>query len=306
MFKLPHVPSAEDLIDIAYRAGSKEGKKGRSTGPKKLEKVLTGEIRRVETIGGIVCGDLDAVVKYFPRFEDMTEFHQHLLDLRIKKDRYKKSLATVRWASERVESIKQKALRKLKTSKESRHSSEFLGRTASFIKRVGPDLKYLQEAKKALQSFPLLKDEPTLVVAGIPNAGKSTFVKSLTGSNVRVAPYPFTTTEILIGYRKIRHMEYQIVDSPGILDRPMSDRNNVELQAVLAIKHLADVVLFIIDPQAGIESQLNLLKEIRESLGVETVTAVNDKGTGVPEGYDTFNATNEEDCVRIFRQSLKI
>jgi nucleolar GTP-binding protein len=164
----------------------------------------------------------------------------------------------------------------------------------------------MSDVKKTLRTFPILKDEPTLVVAGIPNAGKSTFVKALTGSNVRIAPYPFTTTDILIGYKSVRHSEYQIVDSPGILDRPMSERNTVELQAVLAIKHLADIVLFIIDPQAPLEEQINLLREIRENLGVETLTAVNDKGTGVPEGYTVFNATKTDDCERMFRECFKL
>jgi GTP1/Obg family GTP-binding protein len=65
-------------------------------------------------------------------------------------------------------------------------------------------------------------------------------------------------------------------------------------------------VLFIIDPQAPLEEQINLLREIRENLGVETLTAVNDKGTGVPEGYTVFNATKTDDCERMFRECFKL
>jgi nucleolar GTP-binding protein len=306
MFKLPNVASSEELIDKAFKAGSMEGKRARSMGPKKPEKILTGEIRRVEIIANIITGELNAIVRNFPQYEDLSDFHQHLLDLRCKKDRYKKSIGAVNWAADRVESLKNKTLRKLKTTKDTEQSMPFMGRSASFVKRISPELKYLQDVRKALRSFPFFKDEPTLVVAGIPNAGKSTFVRTLTGSKIKVASYPFTTTDIMIGYRKVRHAEYQIIDSPGILDRPMSERNHVELQAILAIKHLADIVLFLIDPQAEMNPQLNLLAEIRDNLRVDTYVAVNDKGTGVPDGYPVFNATKEEDCERVFKECFNI
>ncbi|MBD3388577.1 MAG: GTP-binding protein [Candidatus Altiarchaeales archaeon] len=304
MFNLPYVPTADDLIDKAFRAGAKKSKTVRGMSRRKPEKALTAEIKRVEQISAIVEGDLNAVVKHFPSYEELSEFHQALLDLRVKKDRYKKSLGAVKWCSDRVSSLKNKTLRKLKTQKDLGESRVFLGRVSSFIKRVRKDLDYLVEVKGVLLSFPFLKDEPTLVVAGVPNAGKSTFVRTLTGSKVKIASYPFTTTEIMIGYRKVRYMEYQVIDSPGILDRPMEDRNRTELQAVLAIEHLADVVLFIIDPESELENQLRLLDEIEQNFNLKVHTAVNDKGGENPKGYETFNATKEEDCLRLFKECI--
>jgi len=305
MYRLPFVPTADELIDKAYRAGSKEGKMARSMGPKKPEKILTGEIRRVQIIAGIICGDLDAIVEQFPSFEQMPPFQQQLLDLRVDRDRYKKSIATADWCSKRVMNLRDKTQRKLKVNRDASHSKEFLGRVGSFVKRIAPEMRYLAEVAAILRTFPALKEEPTLVVAGIPNAGKSTFVRTLTGSKVKIAPYPFTTTDIMVGYKRVRYMEYQIVDSPGILDRPMSERNKVEMQAVLALKYLANVVLFIIDPQAELSPQMNLMEEMKESFGKEVVAVVNDKGTGVPEGYEVFNATVASDCERIFRTCFR-
>jgi len=306
MFKLPYIPTAEDLIDKSYRAGAKEAKKARAMGARKRGKELTGEIRRVERISAIIEGDLKAVVKYFPSYEELPEFHQHLLDLRVKKDRYKKSLATVKWCVQRVTSIKNKTLRKLKTTKDTGESNAFLGRVSSFVKRISKDLDYLIEVKGILLSFPVIRDDPTVVVAGIPNAGKSTFVRTLTGSKVKIASYPFTTTEILIGRKKIRYTDYQIIDSPGLLDRAMEKRNTVELQAVLALKYLADVVLFVVEPYEDIKPQLALLDEIKENFGVKVVVAANDKGEGTPEGYERFNATDEEDCLKLFKKCFEL
>jgi nucleolar GTP-binding protein len=212
----------------------------------------------------------------------------------------------VRWCADRISSLKEKTLRKLRVSRNPEHSKAFLGRVSSFVKRISGDLDYLIEVKGVLLSFPVLKDEPTLVVAGVPNAGKSTFVRTLTGSKIKVASYPFTTTEIMVGYSKIRHAEYQVIDSPGLLDRPMEERSKVELQAILALKYLADVVLFIIDPQTDMTPQLRLLDEIGRNFGLDVIAAVNDKGCGIPEGYRTFNAMDGDECLRIFKECFRL
>ena len=58
------------------------------------------------------------------------------------------------------------------------------------------------------------------------------------------------------------------VDTPGLLDRPIETRNKVELQAIIALKHLSDVMIFLFDISknaiSSIEEQTNLLNEIIE------------------------------------------
>ena len=306
VFKLPHIPLAEDLIDIAFRSGAKEAKKVRGKGKLVPNKLLSSEIKRVEQISGIILGDLGAIVKYFPRYEELDEFLQMLLDLRVKKDRYKKSLGTVDWCCDRITSLRNKTLRKIKSKKDPEESKVFLGRASSFVKRISKDLKYLIEVKKVLMEFPIVKDTPTLVVAGLPNAGKSTFCRTLTGSKIKVAPYPFTTVNILIGYKKVRHTSYQIVDSPGILDRPMDERNTVELQAVLALKYLANKVLFIIDEQQELAPQKKLLIEIQKMFEDKVHVAINNKWDAKNTEYPIFNAMEVEDCEKLFRKCFDL
>ncbi len=302
-FKLPHIPKAQDLIDKSFRQGSKHAKMSRGRGKKVPAKILTGEIRRVEIIAGIIEGDLRAIVKMFPDFDELDEFQRSLLAIHVERDRYKKSLATIQWAADRVDFLKDKTLRKLKTTKDTSMAMPFLARTDSFIKRIGPALKYMIEVKIILLDFPVVADTPTLVVAGLPNAGKSTFTRTLTGSKVKIAPYPFTTVNILIGYKKVRHTNYQIVDSPGILDRPPKQRNSVERQAMLALSHLADAILFVFDGTQEKESQENLLKEIRETIKAPVHVYENDKGFETLEtGHPKFDAMDEEDCVNVFNE----
>lgn len=39
----------------------------------------------------------------------------------------------------------------------------------------------------------------------------------------------------------------QVVDTPGILDHPLEERNTIEMQAVTALAHLQCCVLYFID-----------------------------------------------------------
>jgi nucleolar GTP-binding protein len=241
-----------------------------------------GEEQRVKMISTIVLGELRSVIKHFPSYDQLPPFYQELLDVRIDKNKYKKSLGAVQWCVNNIEDLKRKSYGDIKFSrvdekiKRSNSSQAFMGRCASFIKQISGDLDRLVEIKVILAEFPEIQNQPTLVIAGFPNVGKSTFLRTLTGSKVKIAPYPFTTQEIYIGHIKPKYLTYQIIDTPGLLDRPMEDRNPVELQAILAMKHLADVMLFILDPTGNVDEQFSLIAEVRKNFPDALITiAVN-------------------------------
>jgi nucleolar GTP-binding protein len=61
------------------------------------------------------------------------------------------------------------------------------------------------------------------------------------------------------------------VDTPGLLDRPLDKRNPIELQAITALKYLAQVILYIVDPSETcgylLKDQISLYKDLKELFG---------------------------------------
>ena len=69
----------------------------------------------------------------------------------------------------------------------------------------------------------------------------------VTRADVEVEPYAFTTKSLYIGHMDYRYLRWQVVDTPGILDHPLEERNTIEMQAITALAHLRAAVLYIMD-----------------------------------------------------------
>ena len=108
--------------------------------------------------------------------------------------------------------------------------------------------------------------EMIICVAGYPNVGKSSFVSIVTTASPAIGKYPFTTKEATIGHYQSEknYRTCQVVDTPGILDRPYEERNEIETKAFIAINSLPNSIIFLIDPteEYPLENQINLAKDI--------------------------------------------
>jgi nucleolar GTP-binding protein len=133
--------------------------------------------------------------------------------------------------------------------------------------------------ESVLRKLPAIEDEFTIVVAGYPNVGKSSFIRIVSSASPEVATYPFTTKGVIVGHRQIGRDRVQLVDTPGILDRPPEERNPIERQALSALMNAADVILFMLDASETcgytFESQERLLAEVRRMVEVPLVVVVN-------------------------------
>lgn len=106
-----------------------------------------------------------------------------------------------------------------------------------------------------------------MILCGFPNVGKSSFINKLTRADVEVQPYAFTTKSLYVGHLDYRYLRWQLIDTPGILDQPLENRNTIEMQAVTALAHLKAAVLFVMDISEQcdhtIEEQIQLFESIR-------------------------------------------
>lgn len=281
--RLPDVLTARELIDTAFKRAS-EGATGAEGTPREV--AIQKERQRIMIATTTIAEQLKKIVATFPSLVELPPFYRDLIEAMEGIDKLRRSLGAVAGAVKVVDKIRREQLRKLKMIKNPAEAAavrrQAYGRISSVLKKIDDNLIFLKEAAKRLSDLPdIYLDMPTIVIAGYPNVGKTTLLKALTGSAPKIAPYPFTTTGLQLGYFEHKHQRYQVIDTPGLLDRPLEKRNKVELQAISALKHLAKSIAFVLDPSETcgyqLADQLNLLKDIRKSFPETKIFVVANK-----------------------------
>ena len=262
--------SSQELLDKAYARASKISVNGTVA----FDTVKKTNIAKITAIGDMTVVTLLKYVRGFPKIEKEDDFFAQLVDVIIGQDKLKISLANVSWCAEKCSELQRKYLKMVRKAPSidsvAKLTKEFYGRFSSVIKRINDDLVFLQKARDSLKVLPSVDPQlETIVIAGYPNVGKSKLVERISTANPTIASYPFTTKGIIIGHLTKGWRTYQIIDTPGLLDREHEERNAIELQAILALKYLADLIVFIIDPSESCgystEKQLALLDSVKKN-----------------------------------------
>jgi nucleolar GTP-binding protein len=258
--KIPSVHTAEQLLDIAFRAArTKEVKRT----PDRIKTKRSQELGKIETATHTITLHLDKVLKGFPSIDSLPPFYKEVVKATVDYASLKKSLGAVNWAIGQLRDLQKAYERRLgpqrNTAAMSQMRQEFYGRISSVVKQIKRELLYLEASRKIMKEYPVLRtDCMTVAIAGYPNVGKSSLLRTLTTARPEVQAYAFTTKQLNLGYSG--HVQY--IDTPGTFDRDMSEMNRIELLSYHTLTYLADVILFVIDDTQAKDLQEGLRKRM--------------------------------------------
>ncbi|MHA1713541.1 MAG: NOG1 family protein [Candidatus Ranarchaeia archaeon] len=269
---------SKELIDVAFRRGSKSASKISRKIPRHV-RLLKKEQSRIKAIMEYLCNRLELIVKQFPSIDKLHPFFFELVSTLVDVDALRQHLAAVYGAITVIRRISTDGLKRLRKSKNDAVQlriirRQTLGRIGSVINRLDGHLEFLEETRRKLRTMPSIDpNQPTIVVAGAPNTGKSTLVRNVSSARPEIAYYPFTTRSLVLGHIPMENKGFeriQIVDTPGLLDRPINERNEIEKQAIAALRFLASVIIFLFDVSETngytLSYQLRLYEEIKHTL----------------------------------------
>lgn len=265
--RLPTVRKPEEITDMLFRAASKV----QAGGKDRLSKTKARSIRKLHVISNRADREFSSYIVGFPSFTK-NKFEWEMADLLVGADRLKLSIAKVHSCKNSIVTITNRIAREIAKSQsvDRIHAlrDSAYGRVSSIISRHTEDIEFLRTASVKLVEIPDLQAKNSVVIAGFPNVGKSMLVSKLSNARTRVEAYPFTTTSIIVGHRLIGRRRFQFVDCPGLTERVFETRNVPERKALAAIRHLAGVLVYLVDPSGscgyGVDEQLSLKEEIEK------------------------------------------
>lgn len=295
---LPTVPSADELLDKAFSRAARTGRS--KTG-------VDAQYAMLDVAGHIVSDNLEDVIRRWPDLDAIDPFFRTLTDAIVGLHALRGHLASIGWAARQTDAIVSEHRGRFggDAATATAQRRQAFARIADVLEEVADDLAALEEARRELARIPGIDpDAPTIVVAGYPNVGKSSFLNAVTRASGAIASYPFTTTRVDIGHVDHRHIRYQLIDTPGLLDRPDDERNEVERQAMAALEHLADCVLVLLDASEScgypLADQVALRDELMDrfaTVDIPVVTACNKSDLSVDVEADYYMSLTESDGV---------
>ncbi|KAH0627575.1 hypothetical protein JD844_003471 [Phrynosoma platyrhinos] len=267
--KIMVVPSAKDFIDLTL---SKTQRKTPTVIHKhyQIHRIRHFYMRKVKYTQQNYHDRLTQIIMDFPKLDDIHPFYADLMNVLYDKDHYKLALGQINIAKNLIDNV-------AKDYPLPNHDEGI----CSIVKKEDEEYffsliklncllqgRQKQEVRQHLSRLPTIDPNTrTLLLCGYPNVGKSSFINKVTRADVEVQPYAFTTKSLFVGHMDYKYLRWQVVDTPGILDHPLEERNTIEMQAITALAHLRAAVLYIMDisEQCGhsLEEQLELFGNIK-------------------------------------------
>jgi len=269
--KIQPVPTSSDFVDIVL---SKTQRKTPTVIHKNynIGRIRQFYMRKVKFTQDSFDEKFKLILDEFPKLDDIHPFYADLMNVLYDKDHYKLALGQVNTARHLIDQVAKDYCRLLKFGDSLYRCKQLkkaaLGRMATVMKRQKDSLAYLEQVRQHLARLPSIDPNTrTLLICGYPNVGKSSFINKVTRADVDVQPYAFTTKSLFVGHMDYKYLRWQVIDTPGILDHPLEERNTIEMQSITAMAHLRSCIMFFMDlsEQCGysVADQVKLFHSIK-------------------------------------------
>ncbi|CAG9461871.1 unnamed protein product [Pedinophyceae sp. YPF-701] len=306
------VPSAKDLIDIVLSKTQRQTPTVNHAGWH-ISRIRQFYMRKVKFTQQSWNERLSRVIEDFPKVDEIHPFYADLVNVLYDRDHYKLALGQVALARQLIDKLAQDYVRLLKYGDSQYRCKQLkraaLGRMCTLMKRQGPSLAYLEQVRQHMSRLPSIDPNTrTLLVCGYPNVGKSSFLNRITRADVEVQPYAFTTKSLYVGHTDYKYLPWQVIDTPGILDRPLEERNTIEMQSVTALAHLRAAVLYVVDVSErcgySIAQQAALFHSIKPLFANKPVLVVCNKVDARP--MDELAKEERDTLLEMAREAARI
>jgi nucleolar GTP-binding protein len=269
--RVTYISPISEIIDNAFQQSQAVRRTRIKKRVSREQKIAFLEKDRISILTHEFTRKIDSILDQFPWVEDIHPFYQELCNLVGSIDKIKQVLGRLKGISNQLREIEREQLQKISDTNHPNVMAsvrkETGGRYVSLVKKAQGDVKDLIRIVKKLKSVPDFNTTlPTIVIAGAPNVGKSSLVRCISSGSPEVGEYPFTTKQIVFGHANFGLTLVQIVDTPGLLDRPFDERNLIERQSIASIKHISDVIVYMFDcskdAELPVKEQYHLLEDI--------------------------------------------
>jgi nucleolar GTP-binding protein len=240
--KIPAVEPFQFYIDLGFKKTKKQ----------------TTQVKRISAFADGISSRFIKIIDLFPSFDQFSDFERELTNQLFSISETRKALGKLDSAKRKLKLLaksystsinnhlkKTRPTKSFSDKQANKLLKEFYGRAASIVRQLKKELIFLEEIRKELRDFPFIRDVFTVCIAGFPNVGKSTLLRKISTSKPEIQNYGFTTKSLNVGYTDNKK-QVQLIDTPGSLNR--GKMNKIEKQADLALEHIANLIIYVIDP----------------------------------------------------------